>query len=155
MLVESFVTKGMTARVSGSLHTPGFHDRFLKEVVTEVFGVEEPQNRPAEYAIVPPIELLYSPKYAVHVRLSGVSTHGRPLKALHGAAKALHNLVKDMIARRLKAEDDPIQVFCYIQVDNPVETWPGSGVLGNLIEHPAEWVTSAGASQDDDLPYLG
>ena len=114
-----------------------FARRVLTEVVGECLGVENVLDRPAEYYVQRPDEMvaIEGKPLGVVVTISGASRDGRKAKQFHTALTKLHGIVMDTI-KSLFALDEAadVQFFCIVQLDGQIELTPRSGTYGTQLE---------------------
>ncbi|MFA6018026.1 MAG: hypothetical protein WCT28_03265 [Patescibacteria group bacterium] len=125
-----------------------FARRVLLEVVGECFGAERVLDRPSEYYVQRPDEMVVignRQPLGVVVTISGVSRDGRRAKQFHAAMAKLCEIVKDTIEGALSVLDGAVDVqfFCLIQLDGQIELTPGSGTYGTQLEQTG-WVKHTG-----------
>src|SRR5262249_45216538 len=122
--LKAAISNGAPALVIEAFGSHDFTVRFLKEVVGDAFGVENPIDRPAEYYVQQPdITIQGGETIGIEVRLTGVSRGTRSPKVFHNALKALVGLVKETAAASMPI-GSKAQVFIVMMIDDEVETAP-------------------------------
>ena len=114
-----------------------FAKRVLVDVVGGCLGVENVLDRPAEYYVQRPDEMvaIEGKPLGVVVTISGASRDGRKAKQFHAALTKLYGIVKETIEALFAIDEAAdIQFFCVIQIDGQIELTPGSGTYGTQLE---------------------
>ena len=135
--VVTTATGDKDQRLMNAFGSVEFAQRVLVGVIGECLGVERVLERPAEYYVQRPDQMvtLEGKPLGVVVTIGGASRDGRKAKQFHDGLGKLYGLVKETI-EQLFALDETVNVqfFCVIQLDGQIELTPGSGVYGTQLE---------------------
>ena len=136
------------------IEKPTWANRLLREVCGKCLGVDNPTGRPAEFRVEMPNYTIPTGRLdeiGFAITLREVTVGSRSLSQLHKAQKTLQQLMVGVVNAAYNDTENPIriQIFASIELDEPVETAPGSGQRSRLLESDPEWIEFNPFAEDD------